>query len=61
MTAKEKLEKKIKEMDVETIKEALTLLMNDFRNGTEVVFEKLLDELEKRIPVQDFIKFSETL
>jgi hypothetical protein len=51
----------IKEATTETLKESAKIAMNDFRDGVDLALEKILDELESRMPEKEFISFTETL
>lgn len=52
---------RLEKITTKTLKESAKLLMNRFENGTDFAFNQIIDELEKRMPENEFIEFCETL
>lgn len=51
------LEQKIAAQSTSQLKKIAAELANDFRDGAEVVYAKVLDALELRLPETEFIEF----
>jgi len=52
---------KLKNLNVESLKEVIKQANNDFRNGTDTLFEVALDLLEKKLETKEYVKFLEFL
>ncbi len=58
---KNKMNDIISEQNIETLKDSLIKLMNDFSEGSNIAFDSILNELEKRLPEDKFIQLCEVL
>ncbi len=56
-----KLATRIAAEKTETIKESIALMMHRFDDAATVVFVALLDELEKRLPENEYVQFCNEL
>ena len=56
-----KMKKVTKSQPTETLKETAKKLMSDFRNGTSLSLDIVLDEIETRMSEDDFVKFCDEL
>lgn len=49
------LNQKIEDLDNEMLEICVKMLNNDFREGTEIVFDKMINKLEERLSEEKFI------
>lgn len=61
MTAQQKLNAKIARLSVATLKDMAGKLVNDNRDGSEIVLSAVLDSLLGRMPEADYVVFCEGL
>lgn len=61
MSTKDKIKAMIQNQDTEVLQHIATKLMNDFREGSTIVFDNVISELESRMTEQEYIKFCETI
>ena len=47
-------------LGVEQLKEMATMLMRDYREGTDLVFQVVMGALESRMPETDFVTFCDS-
>ncbi len=55
------MKSKVKNQSTKTLKEMAHQLMNDFRDGADLVHELVMDELEKRMAGNEFINFCDEI
>jgi hypothetical protein len=58
---KNKINQIMSDQSTGALKESLIKLMNDFRDGSDIAFDSVLNELEKRLPEIEFIKLCEAI
>ena len=59
--AEKRLKKFAKNIDTKTLKEAAKILMDEFKEGSDIVADCILNELESRLEEKDFIEFCDSL
>jgi hypothetical protein len=57
----EAIKAKVAGLTVAQLQEMASLLMNDYREGADLIFQVVLNALETRMASADFVAFSETL
>ena len=58
MTNLEKITNRLNLETVESLKKMIKLLMNDFRDGADIVFDIAYEALRNKTDEQDFIQFN---
>jgi len=58
MTNLEKITNRLNLETVESLKKMIKLLMNDFRDGADIVFDIAYEALRNKTDEQDFIEFN---
>ena len=55
------IEAKIASLTVEQVIDCLKSIVNDFRHGTDIVIERIMTNLETRMPESEFVALLESL
>ena len=58
MTNLEKITNRLNLETAESLKKMIKLLMNDFRDGADIVFDSAYEALRNKTDEQDFIQFN---
>lgn len=56
-----KIQERLHKINVEELKEMAVELMNNFEEGSDIVFDKVSNELHERLNEDEFINFMESL
>ena len=57
---KEKIRNRLNSLSVEMLKEIIDKLMDDFRDGSDIVFSMALNVLQSKIDTKSFIEFCDS-
>jgi len=51
----------LENLTADKLREIASLVVNDYRDGTDLVFQAVLNALEAKLPEAEFVKFCEGL